>query len=378
MYGLTDEQLLIQNMARKFAEDEVRPIASEIDKNHRFPTESISRMAKLGLFGLSIPEEYEGSGGDILSYVLAVEELARVSASHGLILSCHVSVCAHPIQQYGTEAQKKKYLPDLASGRKLGAFAVTEPGAGSDAIAQQTTAVRKGDSFILNGTKTFITNGGYAEIFIVMAVTDRSKGIKGLSTFIVEKSFRGFHVGQEEDKMGMNGSSTTEIILKDCVVPAENLLALEGEGFKVAMGALDGGRISIAGQGVGLAQGALDAAVKYSKERIQFGKPIGANQGIQWMLADMALEVEAARLLVYNAARLKDAHEPYGRQAAMAKLYAGQTAVSVSTKAVQIHGGIGYTRSYPVERFMRDAKLIEIYEGTNEIQRVVIAKYILS
>ena len=378
MYGLTEDQKLIRNMAREFAEAEVLPIAAEIDKNHRFPSESITRMAELGLFGLSIPEEYEGSGGDVLSYVLAVEELARVSASHGVILSVHTSVCTHPILQYGTAEQKRRYVPDLASGRKLGAFAITEPGAGSDASAQTTTAARQGDSYILNGTKIFITNGGYAETFVVMAVTDKSLGLKGLTAFIVEKSFPGFTVGQEEEKMGMNGSSTTEIIFNNCVVPAGNVLGKEGEGFKVAMGALNGGRISIGAQGVGLAQGALEAALAYSKERVQFGKPIGANQGIQWMLADMAVEVEAARHLVHHAARLKDAHEDYAKQSAMAKLYAARTAMDVATKAVQIHGGIGYTKSYPVERYMRDAKVIEIYEGTNEIQKTVIARHLLS
>jgi alkylation response protein AidB-like acyl-CoA dehydrogenase len=378
MYFMTDEQLLIRNMVREFAKEELKPIVGEIDKNHRFPTESIPRMAELGLFGLSTSEEYGGSGGDIVSYILAVEELSRVSATHGLILSCHVSVCVHPILQYGTDEQKKKYLPDIASGRKLGAFAITESGAGSDATAQTTSAERKGDCFILNGTKIFITNGGYADTFVVLAVTDKNKGLKGLSAFIVEKAFPGFQVGQEEEKMGMNGSSTTEIIFKDCAVPAENMLGKEGDGFKVAMGALDGGRISIAAQGVGLAQGALEAAVDYARQRVQFGKPIAANQGIQWMLADMALEIEAARLIVYNAARLKDAHKNYSKQSAMAKLHAGQTAVSVTTKAVQIHGGIGYTKSYPVERYMREAKLIEIYEGTNEIQRIVIAKHLLS
>ncbi|MDR2051436.1 MAG: acyl-CoA dehydrogenase [Deltaproteobacteria bacterium] len=378
MYNLTEDQLLIKNMVREFAESEVRPIAGAIDKEHRFPEESIPRMAELGLFGLTIPEGYGGSGGDVLSYILAVEELSRVSATHGVILSVHMSVCTQAILQYGTEAQKKKYLPDLAGGRKLGAFAITESGAGSDASGQTTSAVRKGDSYILNGTKIFISNGGYAGVFLVMAVTDRSKGLKGLTVFIVEKEFPGFMVGQLEEKMGICGSSTTEIILKDCVVPAENVLGEEGGGFKVAMGALDGGRISIGAQGVGLAQGALEAAVDYARQRVQFGRPIAENQGIQWMLADMALEVEASRLLVYNAARLKDQHKNYSRQSAMAKLHAAQTAMSVTTRAVQIHGGIGYTRSYPVERYMRDAKIIEIYEGTNEIQRMVIARHLLA
>jgi alkylation response protein AidB-like acyl-CoA dehydrogenase len=378
MYGLTEDQLLIKNMAREFAESEVRPIAAAIDKEHRFPTESMPRMAELGLFGLTVPEEIGGSGGDVTSYILVIEELARVSATHAVILSVHMSVCAQPILQFGTDAQKKKYLPGLAGGKTLGAFAITEPGAGSDASGQTTTAIKKGDHYILNGTKIFITNGGFAGVFLVMAVTDKSKGLRGLTTFIVEKDFAGFRVGQTEEKMGICGSSTTEIILKECAVPAENVLGGEGNGFKVAMWALDGGRVSIAAQGVGLAQGALEAAVDYAKQRVQFGKPIAANQGIQWMLADMSLEVEASRLLTYNAARMKEQHLNYSKQAAMAKLYAAQTAMDVTVKAVQIHGGIGYTRNYPLERYMRDAKIIGIYEGTNEVQRMVISKSILS
>ena len=378
MYGLTEDQLLVQKAAREFAEQEVRPIAAAIDKEHRFPLESLPGMADLGFFGVTIPEEYGGSGGDVLSYILIVEELAKVSATHAVILSVHMSVCTQAILQFGTEAQKKKYLPDLAAGQTLGAFAITESGAGSDASGQTTAAARQGDKYVLNGTKIFITNGGYAGVFLVLAVTDKAKGSKGFTAFIVEKNFPGFSVGQVEEKMGICGSSTTEIILKNCEVPAENILGGEGNGFKVAMGALDGGRISIAAQVVGLAQGALNAAVDYAKTRVQFGKPIAANQGIQWMLADMALQVEASRLLVYNAARLKDQHLNYSLQAAMAKLHAAQTAMEVTTKAVQIHGGIGYTKSYPVERYMRDAKIISIYEGTNEIHRIVIAKSILA
>lgn len=376
-FTFTEDQKLIKNMVREFAESEVRPIAAEIDKNHRFPLETVKRMAEIGLMGITIPEEYEGSGGDTLSYVLAVEELARVCATHGVILSVHMSVCTYPIYTMGTAEQKKKYVPDLASGRKIGAFAITEPGAGSDAAGQKTSAVLRGDKYVLNGTKIFITNGGYAEVFIVLAVTDPSKGLKGTTAFIVEKGFPGFTVGQTEEKMGICASSTTEIILKDCEVPVENVLGKVGEGFKVAMKALDGGRISIAAQGVGVAQGAFEAALNYSKERKQFGKPISVNQGIQWMLADMAVDIEAARLLVYNAAQLKDQHQPYSLESAMAKLRAAQTAVSVTIKAVQIHGGIGYTKAYPVERYMRDAKVIEIYEGTNEIQRIVIAGHLL-
>ena len=376
-FNFTEEQQLIKNMVREFAENEVRPIAAEIDKNHRFPVETVKRMGEIGLMGITIPEEYEGSGGDTLSYAVAVEELARVCASHGVILSVHMSVCTYPIYSMGTPEQKKKYLPDLASGRKIGAFAITEPGAGSDAAGQTTSAVLRDGKYYLNGTKIFITNGGFAEVFLVLAVTDSSKGLKGLTAFIVEKGFPGFNVGQTEEKMGLCASSTTEIILKDCEVPAENVIGAVGEGFKVAMKTLDGGRISIAAQGLGVAQGAFEAAVNYSKERKQFGKPISANQGIQWMLADMAVDIQAARLLVYQAAQFKDQHLPYSLPSAMAKLRAAQTAVSTTIKAVQIHGGIGYTKSYPVERYMRDAKVIEIYEGTNEIQKIVIAGHIL-
>ncbi len=375
---LTEDQTLIKNMVREFAESEVKPIAAEIDKTHAYPLATVKRMGEIGLMGMTIPEELEGSAGDTLSYAIAVEELARVCASHGVILSVHMSVCTYPIYSMGTEAQKKKYVPDLASGRKIGAFCLTEPGAGSDAAAQTTVAERKGDKYIINGQKIFITNGAYADTFIVVAMTDKSKGVKGMSAFIVEKDFPGFVVGQLEDKMGICASSTTEILLKNCEVPVENLIGNEGEGFKVAMKTLDGGRISIGAQALGIAQGAYEAALTYAKERVQFGKPIAANQGIQWMLADMAIRIEAARGLVYNAANLKEAHKPFGMEGAMAKVFAAETAMWVTTKSVQIHGGIGYTKSYPVERMMRDAKITEIYEGTSEIQRTVIARSILS
>ncbi len=377
-YQLTEEQALIQNMVREFAENEVKPIAAEIDKTHRFPTETVKRMAELSIFGLSTPEELGGAGGDALSYIIAVEELSRVCASHGVILSAHVSLCMFPILKYGSDAIKQKYIPDLASGAKLGAFCLTEPGAGTDAASQQTVAEKKGDKFIVNGSKVFITNGGVAETFVIFAMTDKSKGLKGISAFVVEKGFPGFQVGQLEDKMGICASSTTEIIFKDMEVPAENMLGKEGEGFKIAMQTLDGGRIGIGAQALGIAQGALEAAIAYSKERVQFGKPISANQGLQWMLAEMAMKVEAARLLVYNAAKLKDSGVRFSKEAAMAKLFASETAMEVSTKSVQIHGGIGYTRSYPVERMMRDAKITEIYEGTSEVQKMVIAGNILA
>jgi butyryl-CoA dehydrogenase len=375
---LTEDQELIQGMVREFATEEVAPIAAEIDKTHAFPTATVARMAELGLFGLSTPEEYEGSGGDTVSYSLAVEELSRVCASHGVILSAHVSLCMFPIYKFGSEAQKKKYLPDLAAGRKLGAFGLTEAGAGTDASAQKTTAVLQGDRYILDGAKVFITNGGYAETFVVFAMTDKSKGNKGISAFIVEKSFPGFSIGQVEDKMGICASSTTEIIMKGCEVPKENLLGNEGDGFKVAMATLDGGRIGIASQALGIAQGALDAAVEYAKTRVQFGKPISANQGIQWMLADMATRTEAARQVVRHAALMKDQGGRYSKESAMAKLFAAETAMWVTTKAVQVHGGLGYTKSFPVERYMRDAKITEIYEGTSEVQRMVVAANILS
>lgn len=375
---LTEDQKLIQSMVREFAENEVAPIAAEIDKTHTFPMATAKRMAELGLYGLTTPEALEGSDGDSISYAIAVEELSRVCATHGVILSAHVSLCVAPIMMFGNDEQKKKYVPDVASGRKFGAFCLTEPGAGTDASAQKTEAVLKGDKYILNGSKVFITNGAVADTFIVFAMTDKSKGLKGISAFIVEKSFPGFAVGQTEDKLGICASSTTEIIFKDCEVPAANLMGKEGDGFKIAMQTLDGGRIGIAAQALGIAQGALEAAITYAKERVQFGKPIAANQGLQWMLADMATRTEAARLLVYKAAALKEAKMRYSKEAAMAKLFAAETAMWVTTKAVQIHGGIGYTKSYPVERYMRDAKITEIYEGTSEVQKMVIAGNILA
>ncbi len=377
-FQFTEEQQLIKNMVREFAESEVKPIAAEIDKKHTFPVATVKRMAELGLFGLTIPEELGGADGDSIAYSTAVEELSRVCASHGTILSAHISLGIHPIMMFGTDEQKKKYVPDMASGKKLGAFGLTEAGAGTDAAAQQTVAVLQGDKYIINGSKVFITNGAYAETFIVFAMTDQSKGLKGITAFIVEKSFPGFSIGQSEDKLGICASSTTEILFKNCEVPVANMLGKEGEGFKVAMQTLDGGRIGIASQAVGIAQGALEAAISYAKERKQFGKPISANQGIQWMLADMALSVEASRLLTQRAASMKDAKVRYSKEAAMAKLFASETAMDVTTKSVQIHGGIGFTTSYPVERMMRDAKITEIYEGTSQVQRMVIAGNILA
>ena len=378
MFQLTEDQQMIKDMVREFAEKEEKPIAAEIDKNHRFPSESIPKMADLGMFGLATPEELGGAGGDYLSYILAVEELSRVCATHGVILSAHVSLGMSPIKQFGTEAQKAKYIPDLASGKKLAAFGLTEPGAGTDASAQKTVAVLQGDHYVVNGSKVFITNGAVADTFIIFGMTDPSKGLKGISAFIVEKSFPGFEVGQTEDKMGICASSTTELFFKDMIVPVENLLGKEGEGFKIAMQTLDGGRIGIGAQALGIAQGALEAAIAYAKERVQFGKPIATKQGIQWMLADMATKVEAARNLVYQAALAHESGKRFSLDAAMAKLFAAETAMEVTTKAVQIHGGVGYTRNFPVERMMRDAKITEIYEGTSEVQRMVISGNILA
>lgn len=376
-FQLTEEQELIVKMAREFAEKEVAPKAAEIDKNHRFPVETVARMRELNLMGIPIPEEFGGSGSDYLTYVMVVEELSRACATTGVILSVHTSVCTYPIYQLGTDYQKQKYVIPLAKGEKLGAFALTEPSAGSDAANQQTTAVLDGDHYVLNGTKCFITNGEYADVFIITAMTDKSKGNKGISAFIVEKDFLGFAVGQVEDKMGLKGSSTTEIILKDCIVPKENLLGKEGEGFKVAMSALDGGRVSIGAQAVGIAQASLDASIAYAKERKAFGKPIASFQAIQFMIAEMATKIEAARGLVHRAAWMKDNHLPSTQLAAMAKYYAAETAMWCSNRAVQIHGGYGYTTNYPVERYMRDAKVTEIYEGTTEIQKIVIAGSLL-
>lgn len=374
---ISEEQELVIKMAREFADKEVAPLAAEIDKNHRFPVETVARMKDLNLLGIPIPEEWGGSGLDYLTYIMVVEEIARACATTGVILSVHMSVCAYPIFQLGSEYQKEKFLVPLAKGEKLGAFALTEPGAGSDAAAQQTVAVLDGDHYVLNGNKCFVTNGAYADIFIIAAMTDKSKGTKGITTFIVEKNSPGLTVGQVEDKMGLKGSSTTELILQDCIVPKENLLGKEGEGFKVSMAALDGGRISIGAQAVGIAQASLDASIAYAKERKAFGKPIAAFQAIQFMIAEMATKIEASRGLVHKAAWLKENHKPVTQTAAMAKYFSAETAMWCSNRAVQIHGGYGYTTSYPVERLMRDAKVTEIYEGTTEIQKVVIAGSLL-
>lgn len=376
-FALSAKQEMLKNLYREFAETEVAPLAAEIDETCEFPSETVRKMAELGILGLPFPKEYGGAGADTLSYAMAVEEMSRVCASTGVILSAHVSLGAHPIYQFGTEEQKKKYLVPLCKGEKLGAFALTEPNAGTDASNQQTIAVLDGDYYILNGSKIFITNGGKADIYIVMAATDPSKGLKGISSFIVEAKTPGFSCGPKENKLGIRASSTTEVIFQDCRVPKENLLGREGDGFKIAMQTLDGGRIGIAAQALGIAQGAMEESIKYAKERQQFKKPIATFQAIQWMIADMATEIDAARLLIYRAAWLKDNKKPYGKESAMAKLFAAETAMKTTTKAVQIHGGYGYMKDYKVERFMRDAKITEIYEGTSEVQRMVISASVL-
>ncbi len=370
----TEEQSLLRDMVREFAEKEVAPSAAERDETERFDRGLMfDRLAELGLTGIVFPEEYGGAGADYISYAIAVEELSRVCASTGVTLSAHLSLGSNPIYLFGSETQKKEFLVPMAEGRKMGAFGLTEPSAGSDAGGTRTTAIRDGDFWILNGTKIFITNAGEAEIYIVFARTDKdAKKHYGISAFIVEKGTAGFSFGKKEQKMGIRSSPTMELIFQDCRIPAANLLGQEGEGFKVAMKTLDGGRIGIASQALGIAQGALDAAVNYAKERQQFGSPISRFQGVQFQLADMATQIEASRLLIYNAAYRASSGLSYSQQSAMAKLMASETAMRVTTQAVQILGGYGYTRDFPVERMMRDAKITEIYEGTSEVQRLVI------
>jgi len=376
-FELTEDQKVMQKMVREFAEKEVAPGASERDEKEEFSREIADAMGEMGFSGICFPEEYGGAGSDVMSYILAVEELCRVDSGVGVTLSATVSLCAWPIFAYGTEEQKQKYLAPLAEGRTLGAFGLTEPNAGTDAGSQQTVAVLQDDHYLLNGSKIFITNAGEAETYVVFAITDRSKGVKGITAFILEKGMPGFTFGKKERKMGIHSSITNELIFQDVKVPKENLLGKEGEGFKIAMSTLDGGRIGIAAQALGTAQAALEHAVKYSKERVQFGKPIASNQAIAFMIADMATKVEAARLLVYRAAYLKDQGKPYSKEAAMAKMYASDIAMEVTTDAVQIFGGYGYSREYPVEQLMRDAKITQIYEGTNQVQRMVISASVL-
>jgi len=377
-FTLDKQHEMARTLFRDFAQNEVKPLAQEVDETERFPMETVQKLGKYGMMGVPIPREFGGQGCDTLTYVLLVEELSKVCGTTGVIVSAHTSLCADPIYKFGTDEQKAKYLPDLVAGKKVGAFCLTEPGAGTDASGQQTKAVLDGDHYVLNGSKIFITNGGVAETFVVFAMTDKSLGTKGISAFIVEKSFPGFSVGTLEKKMGIRGSSTTEIIFQDCIVPKKNMLGVEGKGFSLAMKTLDGGRIGIAAQALGIAAGALDNTIQYVKERKQFGKPIAKFQNTQFQLADMATRVEAARNLVYKAAIAKDTQKVFSVEAAMAKLFAAETAMAVTTKAVQLHGGYGYTREYDVERMMRDAKITEIYEGTSEVQRMVISGNLLA
>lgn len=374
---LTEEQQAIREMVREFALAEIEPMAAEIDREGRFPREMFQKMGELGLLGVPFPEEYGGAGGDILSFILVVEEVARVCGSTGLGLAAHVSLATYPIFAFGSEEQKKKYVPDLATGKKIGAFCLTEPGAGSDAAGITTRARRSNGAFLLNGTKAFVTNGTYAGTFLVTAVTDPDKGTRGISAFVVEKSDKGPRIAKKEEKMGMRGSDTCQVAFDDLQVPQENLLGKEGEGFVAFMRTLEVGRIGIGALGLGIAQGALDKSIAYSKERQQFGRPISSFQAIQHYIADMALDVHAARLLVYHAARLADQERPFATEASMAKLFASDAAYKASKNAVQIYGGNGYSREYPVERYFRDAKLCEIGEGTSEIQRMLIARRLL-
>ncbi|MBM7631462.1 acyl-CoA dehydrogenase [Geomicrobium sediminis] len=377
-FQLTEEQQMIQKTVRDFAKQVVAPTAAERDHEERFDREIFEKMAELGLTGLPWSEKYGGADSGYVSYVLAIEELSRVCASTGVTLSAHLSLASWPIHHFGNEEQKQKYLKPLAEGKYLGAFALTEAGAGSDVASMKTTAKEDGDDYILNGSKIFITNGGEADVYIAFAKTASDENHKSISAFIVESGYEGFHAGKKEEKLGVRSSPTTEVMFENCRVPKENRLGNSGEGFKIAMKTLDGGRNGIAAQAVGIAQGALDAAVDYAKERKQFGKPIAHHQGISFKLADMAAKIEAARLLTYQAAWLEEHGEPYGHASALSKLYAGDAAMDVTTEAVQVFGGYGYTREYPVERYMRDAKITQIYEGTNEIQKIVISKGLLS
>ena len=370
---------LFRQMIREFVEKEVKPIAAEVDENERFPMETVEKMAKIGIMGIPIPKQYGGAGGDNLMYAMAVEELSKACGTTGVIVSAHTSLGTWPILKFGNEKQKQKYLPKMASGEWIGAFGLTEPNAGTDAAGQQTMAVQDPETgeWILNGAKIFITNGGYAHVYVVFAMTDKSKGLKGISAFIVEAGTPGFSIGKKEMKLGIRGSATCELIFENCRIPKENLLGDKGKGFKIAMMTLDGGRIGIASQALGIAAGALDEAINYAKERKQFGRSLAQFQNTQFQIANLDVKVEAARLLVYKAAWRESNNLPYSLDAARAKLFAAETAMEVTTKAVQIFGGYGYTREYPVERMMRDAKITEIYEGTSEVQRMVIAANII-
>lgn len=377
-FRLTEEQEMMRRMVRDFANKEIAPFVPVMEETDQFPRHIVKKMGEMGLMGIPVAEEWGGAGADFLSYILTIHEISKVSATVGVILSVHTTLCTNPIVYFGTEEQKQKYLPKLAAGEYLGAFALTEPHAGSDAGSIRTSAVKKGDEYVLNGNKVFITSGGEADVYITFAVTDPSKGTRGISAFIVEKDTPGFEVGKKEKKMGLHGSNTTELIFDNARVPAANLLGQEGDGFTIAMANLDSGRIGIAAQALGISEAAVHYATEYAKERKQFGQPIGKQQAVAFKLADMATKAEAARLLVYRAAWQRSQGLPCGLESSMAKRFSSDTAMELATEAVQVFGGYGYTREYPVERLFRDAKVTQIYEGTNEIQRIVIAKHLLA
>ena len=372
-FALTAEQEMVRKMVMEFAESELRPIAADIDREGRYPEETVKKMGELGLMGMTVSKEYGGGGLDTVSYAIGVEEISRACSSHGVIMSVNNSLACFPIEKFGTEEQKKEFLTPLASGEKLGCFGLTEPSAGTDAASQQTTAVLDGDEYVINGSKIFITNGAVADTIVFFAMTDKSKGTRGISCFVIDKNTPGFSIGTIEEKMGIRASVQAELVFENIRLPKNNLLGEVGKGFKIAMLTLDGGRIGIASQALGIAQAALDESLKYAKEREQFGRPIGKFQAIQWMIADMATEIQAARFLVYKAAWTKDNAKRYSAEAARAKLYASDTAVKATRSAIQVHGGYGFINDYPLERLYRDAKITEIYEGTSEVQRMVIA-----
>ncbi len=374
MVNLTEEQGMVRKIAREFSENEIKPVASENDKNHKFPKDIVDKLSELGFMGMVVPEEYGGSGFDYLSYIIAIEEISRACASTGAIMSVNNSLVCDPIYTFGNEEQKRAYLADLTTGKKLGCFMLSEPEAGSDPASMNTRAVKKGKNYVLNGAKCWITNGAEADLAVVFASTDATKRNKGVSAFIVEMKSTGVTIGKLEDKLGIKATSTAQVYFEDCKIPATNMLGEEGDGFKIAMHTLDGGRIGIAAQAVGIAQAAIEDSVRYAKERKAFGRAISNFQGLQFMIADMATRIEASRLLTWQAAVMKDSGGKYSKNSAMAKLYASETAMWVTTKAIQIHGGFGYTTDYSVERYFRDAKITEIYEGTSEIQRNVIAR----
>jgi butyryl-CoA dehydrogenase len=376
-FELTKQQEFVRTLAQRFVENEVKPIAAEIDKNHRFPRETIEKMSKLGMLGIAFPKQYGGAGADYVSYIITIEEIAKACATTATAFACHNSLCCWPIYTFGNEEQKMKYLPDLLSGKKLGAFGLTEPSAGSDASSQQTKAVLDGEEWVLNGSKCFITNGGQAQVYVIIAQTDKEKGNRGISAFIVENTDPGFSIGKIEEKMGIRGSATAELVFQDCRIPKDRLLGKYNKGFKIAMDIIDGGRIGVAAEAVGIAEGALDTSIEYMKQRIQFGKPLTKFQGLQFEIAEMKTKTECARLICYKAAQEKNDGLPFIMDASIAKYYAAETAMYVTTKAVQLHGGYGYTEDYPVERMMRDAKITEIYEGTSEIQKMIISGLVL-